>query len=189
MSNQKRMHCSAVSSKVSAETLDGSVIGHFSEKIRNDGNNGNKTGRNCCSYCRKRRHVRQNYFKLKKKEFRYCHNQDSNSNNSKSDQEIYDPQDVVFAATSKNENFTEDISGFLIVELVRIYWNSSKGVFNVNVEDIKESINVGKGKFMMTTKVGSMKCRVIQLFGFGLDITIHEVKFVREMLVNCSILA
>jgi hypothetical protein len=82
---------------------------------------------------------------------------------------------MVFATTSKYESFTEDI------------WicdsrgcgnscNSSKGMFNV--EEIKVSITVGNDKSMMATKVGRMKLQVIQLDCSGLDITLHEVKFV-----------
>jgi hypothetical protein len=75
----------------------------------NGGNNGNTTGGNYCSYYCKPGHVKQNCFKLKKKETRYGHNQAANNNNSNRDQENYDLQDVVFAATSKNESFKEDI--------------------------------------------------------------------------------
>jgi hypothetical protein len=39
-----------------------------------------------------------------------------------------------------------------------------------NVEEIKNSITVGNIKSIMVTKVGSMKCQVIQLDGSGLDI-------------------
>jgi hypothetical protein len=49
------------------------------------------------------------------------------------------------------------------------------------VEEINESITVGNGKIMMATKVGSLKCRDIQLDGSRLDITLHEVKFVLEL--------
>jgi hypothetical protein len=37
------------------------------------------------------------------------------------------------------------------------------------------------------TKVGSLKCRVIQVDGSGLDITLHEVKFSTELWVNLFI--
>jgi hypothetical protein len=37
---------------------------------------------------------------------------------------------------------------------------------------------------MMATKVESLKCQVIQLDGHGLDITLHEVKFVPKLWVN-----
>jgi hypothetical protein len=53
---------------------------------------------------------------------------------------------VVFAATSKNESFTEDI-WICDSEARRHYFNSSKAL--LNVEEIKESIIVGNGKSMM----------------------------------------
>jgi hypothetical protein len=53
-----------------------------------------------------------------------------------------------------------------------------------NVEEIKESITVGNGKSMMATKVRCLKCRVIQLDGSGLDITLREVNFVPKLWFN-----
>jgi hypothetical protein len=41
---------------------------------------------------------------------------------------------------------------------------------------------------MMATKVGSLECCVIQFDGSGLEITLHEVKFVPELWVICSVL-
>jgi hypothetical protein len=49
---------------------------------------------------------------------------------------------------------------------------------------IKETITVGTSKNTMTTNVESMKYRVIQLDGSGLDITLHELKFVPELWVS-----
>jgi hypothetical protein len=54
------------------------------------------------------------------------------------------------------------------------YCNSEKGLFNV--ERINESITVENSKSMITTKVGSLKCCVIQIDGTELDMTLHEVK-------------
>jgi hypothetical protein len=39
---------------------------------------------------------------------------------------------------------------------------------------------------MMATKVGSLKCQVIQVDGSGLDTNLHEVKFVTKIRVNLS---
>jgi hypothetical protein len=88
---------------------------------------------------------------------------------------------VLFAATAKNEMFTEDIwicdSG-----ACGHYCNSTKGLFNI--EEINKSITVGNGKSMTVTKVGSLKCRIIQVDGSGLDISLHEVKYVHKLWVN-----
>jgi hypothetical protein len=43
---------------------------------------------------------------------------------------------------------------------------------------------VGNGKSMTATKVGSLKCCIIQVDGSGLEITLHEVKYVPELWVN-----
>jgi hypothetical protein len=53
-----------------------------------------------------------------------------------------------------------------------------------NVEEIKESITVGKGKSMVTTKVGSLQWRIIQFDGSGLDINLHEVNFITGLWIN-----
>jgi hypothetical protein len=79
---------------------------------------------------------------------------------------------VVFAATSKNEKFTDD-NWICESGAFGHYCNSSKSM--LNFEQIKESIMIGNGKSMMATKVGILKCQIIQL---------DEVKFVPELWVN-----
>jgi hypothetical protein len=86
---------------------------------------------------------------------------------------------VVFAVTSKNDEFTEDIWNYDSGSY-GYYCNYSKGLYN-DEEEIKESITFGKAKIMMATRVGSLKCRAIQFDGSGLDITVHDVKFVSEL--------
>jgi hypothetical protein len=48
-------------------------------------------------------------------------------------------------------------------------------------DGIKENMTVGNGKSMMSTKVESLKRQVIQVDGSGLDITLHEVRFVPKL--------
>jgi hypothetical protein len=107
--------------------------------------------------------------KLKKKETRYNNNQPSSNNNGNRDRGDHDSQDVVFAAPAKNEMFIEEIwicdSG-----ACGHYCNSTKGLFHI--EEINESITVDNGKRMTATKVGSLKCRVIQVDRSGLEITL-----------------
>ena len=43
---------------------------------------------------------------------------------------------------------------------------------------------MGNCKSMMTTRVGSLKCKVIKADGSGLDINLREVKYVPELWVN-----
>jgi hypothetical protein len=130
-------------------------IGHMSFQCKNrwrhnGGNNGSTTGRNYCSYCLKPAHVRKICFKLKKKKSLYGHNQTSNNINNNRDRENYDLQNVVFAATSKSEDFTQGVWIF-DSRTCGYYRNYSKAVFNF--EEFKESITVGNGKSMMATKV------------------------------------
>jgi hypothetical protein len=62
----------------------------------NGGNNGNGTGTNFCSYCRKPGHDKKSCFKLKKKEAQNSHASNFNGN---SDRRNFESQDVVFTAT------------------------------------------------------------------------------------------
>jgi hypothetical protein len=66
------------------------------------------------------------------------------------DRENYDSQDVVFAATSKNESFTEDI-WICDSESFGNNCNSSEGIFSV--EEIKENIMIDNSKTMMATSL------------------------------------
>jgi hypothetical protein len=136
------------------------------------------TAGNYCTYFRKTGHMKQNCFKLKNNETRYIHNQPSNGNRER---ENYDSQVVVFADTAKSEKFTEDI---WICDSAACghYCNFTKDLFNI--EEINESITVGNSKSMLATKVGSLKCRIIQVDGSGVDITLHEVKYVPELWIN-----
>jgi Reverse transcriptase (RNA-dependent DNA polymerase) len=162
-------------------------IGHKSFQCKgpanyNGGNNGGTTtGGIYCTYCRKSGHVKQNCLKLKRKNTRGSNNHPSNNNNGNSDRENFDSQDMVFAATSKTEKFTNDIwicdSGACCH-----YCISDEGLFDV--KDIHESIKVGNGNTMMASKVGSLKCRTIQVDGSGIDITLHEVKYVPDLWAN-----
>jgi hypothetical protein len=139
-------------------------VGHKSFQCKNrsnhnGGNNGNGTGTNFCSYCRKTGHDKKSCFKLKKKEAQNGH---ASNFNGKADRRNYESQDVVFTATSKNEMLMDDIwicdSG-----ACGHYCKSDKRLFDV--KDINEKITVGNGESMKAIKVGSLKCHVIQLNG------------------------
>jgi hypothetical protein len=54
----------------------------------------------------------------------------------------------------------------------------------LNVKEICDNITVGNGKTMTATKVGDCKCKVIQLDGSSLDVTLYEVKYVPELWMN-----
>ena len=160
-------------------------IGHKSYQCKNrgnnnGGNNGNSNATIYCTYCRKTGHLKKNCFKLKKKE-----NQNDNNHASKftgnRDRQNFDSTDVAFMATSENEDLTSDIwicdSG-----ACGHYCNFKEGLFDTR--DINEEITIGNGKSMIAAKVGSLKCKVIQVDGSSLDVTLHEVKYVPELWVN-----
>lgn len=78
---------------------------------------------------------------------------------------------MVFAAMISSGRFMEDIwicdSG-----PCGHYCVLDKGMFATG--KISESIWVGKGDKMMTSKVGSLHCHVLQVDGSGLEITLQE---------------
>jgi hypothetical protein len=63
--------------------------------------------------------------------------------------------------------------------------NFSKDLFNI--EEIKQIIKVENDKSLTATKVGSLKCQIIQVDGSELYITPNEVKFFPELWVNLII--
>jgi hypothetical protein len=160
-----------------------SQVGHKSFPWKNrsshsGGNNGNGTGAIFCLYCHKPGHDKKSSFKLKKKKPQNGHASNFNSN---TDRRNYESRDVVFTATLKNKILTDDI---WICESGAwgYYCKSHKGLFDV--KDINEKITVGNDESMMATKVGSLKCNIIQLNGSSVDVTLKEVKYVPELWVN-----
>jgi hypothetical protein len=63
------------------------------------------------------------------------------------------------------------------------YCNSTEVLFNI--EEINENVTVSNGKSMTATKIGSLKCRIIQVDGSGLEITLNEVKYFRNCGLTC----
>jgi hypothetical protein len=62
------------------------------------------------------------------------------------------------------------------------YCMSMDGMFNI--QDIDEKVTVGNGNNMVATKVGSLRCCVIQLDGSTLDIVINKVKYLPDLCAN-----
>jgi hypothetical protein len=122
--------------------------------------------------------IRRDCFKLKKRD---SQSNNASTNNGHADRPNFDPQDVVFAATSSEERIREDIwicdsgaSGH--------YSMSIDGMFNI--QDIDEKVTVENGEKMVATKVGSLRRCVIQVDGSTLDIVINDVKFLPELCAN-----
>jgi hypothetical protein len=142
------------------------------------GNNGNMTEGNYCNYCCRTGHVKKNCLKLNKKELQNNNNDRGSNDNSSRDQQFLNTQDVAFVTTSENETLTNEI------------WICDSGtcghycIFKeglMNIKEICDNITVGNGKTMTATKVGDLQCKVIQLDGSGLDVTLYEVKYVPEL--------
>jgi hypothetical protein len=53
-----------------------------------------------------------------------------------------------------------------------------------DVMEIDEASTIGNGESMRTTKVGNLKCEVIQVNGKKFPLTLHDVKFVPDLCVN-----
>jgi hypothetical protein len=54
----------------------------------------------------------------------------------------------------------------------------------IDVMDIDEAITIGNGESMRATKVGNLKCEVVQVGGKKFPMTLHDVKFVPDLCVN-----
>jgi hypothetical protein len=52
------------------------------------------------------------------------------------------------------------------------------------VKDINERIAVGNDESMKATKIGSLKCQVVQLDCSGIGVTLQEVNYVPRLRVN-----
>jgi gag-polypeptide of LTR copia-type/Zinc knuckle len=140
--------------------------------------NGNMTEGNYCTYCRRTGHVKKNCFKLKKKELQNININRGSNDNSSREQQCLNTQDMAFVTTSENETLTNEIwicdSG-----ACGHYCNFKEGL--MNVKEICDKITVGNGKTMTATKVGDLKCKVIQLDRSSLDVTLYWVKYVPEL--------
>jgi gag-polypeptide of LTR copia-type len=162
-----------------------SINNRFSHENNNNNFSGNNSGNNdrntlskfYCTYCNKTGHLKKNCFKLKKRK-EQLNNNGGTSNYSAQDRYS---TDVAFSATSESDNLHNDIwicdSG-----ACGHYCNFLEGL--QDVKTINEEITVRNGKTMMNTKVGNLKCRVEQLDGSSLDVTLNEVKYVPDLWIN-----
>jgi Zinc knuckle len=134
------------------------------------GNNGNMNEGNYCTYCRSTGHVEKNCFKLKKKELQNNNNNRGSNDNSSRDQQFLNTQDMAFDATSENKTLTNEI--WICDSGVRgHYCNFKEGL--MIVKEMCDKITVGNGKTMTASKVGDLKCKVIQFDGSSLDVLVR----------------
>jgi hypothetical protein len=54
----------------------------------------------------------------------------------------------------------------------------------MDVEKIDESIKIGNGNSMKSTKIGNLKCEVTQMNGESFTVTLNDVKYVRSLCMN-----
>jgi hypothetical protein len=158
-------------------------VGHKSFQCKNcsnhnDGNNGNITGTNFRSYCRKPGHDKKSCFKLKKVEAQNGHASNFNCN---ADRQNYESQDVVFTATSKSEILMDD-NWICDSGACGYYCKSDKGLFDV--KHINEKVTIGNGESMKAIKVGRLKCNVLQLNSSSVNVILKEAKYVPELWMN-----
>jgi hypothetical protein len=129
-------------------------------------------------------HIKQNFLKPKKWDSRLNNNNDNpfgNSNYGNRDRENYESQYMVFTAISDAERLEDDIwicdSG-----ASSHYCSLDRGMSDF--KNINENIQVGNGDFLTATKIGSPKCKVIQIDGTTFNIILHDVKFVPGLWEN-----
>jgi hypothetical protein len=53
-----------------------------------------------------------------------------------------------------------------------------------DIKEIDESIKIGNGNSMKSTKIGNLKCEVTQINGERFTVTINDVKYVQSLCVN-----
>jgi predicted carbohydrate-binding protein with CBM5 and CBM33 domain len=64
------------------------------------------------------------------------------------------------------------------------YLKSDKSLFDA--KDIYEWVAVGNGESIKVTKVGSLKCQVVQTNESSVNVTLKEVEYVPESCLICS---
>jgi hypothetical protein len=124
-----------------------------------------------CTYCRWPGHTKSNCFKLKNKSNRNS----GTSNNDGQGRKIFNSNDVAFTTIAMKNNFSNDL-WILDSGASCHYCQSAEGLTDVKV--INESIKIGNGDSMKSTKIGNLNCEVTQVNGEKLTITLNDVKYV-----------
>jgi hypothetical protein len=118
-----------------------------------------------------------NHFKLKNKS-----NRDSGtSNNDGQGHRIFNSNDVVFTTIAMKNNFSNDM-WILNSGASCHYCGSAEGL--TDVKEINESIKIGNGDSMKSTKIRNSKCEVTQVNGEKLKIKLNDIKYVPRLCVN-----
>jgi hypothetical protein len=103
------------------------------------------------------------------------------SNNDGQGHRIFNSSDVLFTTIAMKNNFANDL-WILDSGASCRYCRSVEGL--TDVKEIDESIKIGNGDSMKSTKIGNLKCEVTQVNGEKLTITLNDVKYVPSLCVN-----
>jgi hypothetical protein len=94
---------------------------------------------------------------------------------------IFDPNDVAFTTIAMKNNFANDLwildSGASCHDC-----RSVEGL--TDVKEIDESIKIGNGDSMKSTKIGNLKYEVTQINGEKFTVTLNDIKCVPSLCVN-----
>jgi hypothetical protein len=145
------------------------AIGHKTKvcKLKTNQNGGHNSGNHnnfqkntsngaYCTYCCRPSHVRSNCFKLKNKSNRNS----GTSNNDSQGHRIFNSNNFAFTTIAMKTNFSSDM------------WNLDSGTSYhycrsaeelTDIKEINETIKIGNGNSMKSTKIGNLKCEVTQV--------------------------
>jgi hypothetical protein len=106
-------------------------------------------------------------------------NRDSGtSNNDGQGHRILNSNDVAFTTIAMKNNFPSDM--WILDSGASCHYCQSAE----DVKEINESIKIGNGNSIKSTKIGNVKCEVTQVNGEKLTITMNDVKYVPSLCVN-----
>jgi hypothetical protein len=130
-----------------------------------------------CTNCCRPGHINSNCFKLKNK-----FNRNSGTrNNDGQGHKIFDSNNVAITTIPMKNNVSSDM-WILDSGACCHYYRSGEGL--TDDKEINESIKIGNGDSMKSTKIGNLKCEVTQVNGKKLTITLNDVKYVPSLCVN-----
>jgi hypothetical protein len=103
------------------------------------------------------------------------------SNNDGQGHRIFNSNDVAFTTIAMKINFANEL-WILDSGASCYYCRSVEGL--TDLEEIDESIKIGNGDSMKATKIGNLKCEVIQINGKKFTVTLNDVKYMPSLCVN-----
>jgi hypothetical protein len=103
------------------------------------------------------------------------------SNNDGQGHRIFNSNDVAFTTIAMKCDFSSDV-WILDNRASCHYFRSTEGL--TDVKEIDESIKIGNGDSMKSTKVGNLECEVNQVNGEKLTITLNDVKYVPNLFMS-----